>query len=271
MPIFGWTKRPLERHDGGAMPASLARIVHIADRWLHSGTQGDFPGALNGLQLENNGRVTRMAAAVDAHMGVIDRAVEAGADLLVVHHGIGWSPLCPVTGARYRWLKQALDANLAIYSSHLPLDAHPTLGNNILLAKALGLRAPVPFFEEKGGKIGRIGAWSGPRSALAAALARALGGAPPLLLPGGPERVRRVAIVTGGAGNHLAQAAAAGADTFITGEGNHWTYGAALELGINVFHGGHYHTETFGVKALAAKLSRSFRIPWTFLDVPTGL
>jgi dinuclear metal center YbgI/SA1388 family protein len=252
------------------MPASLAQIVQTADRWLHSGIQGDFPGALNGLQLENNGSVTRIAAAVDAHLGVIARAVEAGADLLVVHHGIGWSPLCPITGARYRWLKQALEANLAIYSSHLPLDAHPRLGNNILLAKAVGLGAPEPFFEEKGGKIGRIGTWKGTRQELAAVLEKVLG-APPVLLPGGPERIKRIAIVTGGAGNHLAQAAAAGADTFITGEGNHWIYGAALEMGLNVFLGGHYRTETFGVKALAAKLSRSFRIPWTFLDVPTGL
>jgi len=252
------------------MPATLAQIVAAADGWLHAGPQGDYPGALNGLQLENDGRVRRIAAAVDAHAEVIRRALEARVELLVVHHGIGWAPLCPLTGARYRWLKAAMDGNLAIYSSHLPLDAHPQIGNNILLARALKLGRPRPCFEAKGGLVGRLGEWSGSRRALGLALARILG-QPPVLLPGGPERVRRVAVVTGGAGNELAQAAAAGADTFITGEGSHWTYAAALELGINVFYGGHYLTETFGVKALAARLSRKFRVPWVFLDVPSGL
>lgn len=252
------------------MPASLAQIVATADGWLHAGPQGDYPGALNGLQLENDGQVRRIAAAVDAHAHVILRAIEARADLLVVHHGIGWTPLCPVTGARYRWLKAALESNLAIYSSHLPLDAHPQIGNNALLARALKLRNTCPFFETKGRTIGRLGDWSGSRKALGTVLENLLGQAP-VLLPGGPERVKRLAVVTGGAGNDLAQAAAAGADTFITGEGNHWTYGAALELGINVFYCGHYRTETFGVKALAARLSRKFRVPWVFLDVPTGL
>jgi putative NIF3 family GTP cyclohydrolase 1 type 2 len=91
------------------------------------------------------------------------------------------------------------------------------------------------------------------------------------VIPGGPERIRRIGIVTGGAGNELARAAASGLDTFITGEGAHWTYGLAHELGVNVFYGGHYLTETFGVKALAAALSRRFRIPWSFVDTPSGL
>jgi dinuclear metal center YbgI/SA1388 family protein len=252
------------------MPTRLSQITTTADRMLRHHVIADFPGALNGLQLENDGRVTRIAAAVDAHPGVIHRAIAAQADLLLVHHGIGWSPLCPVTGSRYQWLKAALDANLAIYSSHLPLDAHPRLGNNILLARALQLRRPRPFFEEKGTLIGQAGAWDGTRTRLTHRLHQILGAAP-VVLPGGPERIRRIGIVTGGAGNELVRAARYGIDTFITGEGNQWTYGTALEIGINVFYGGHYLTETFGVRALAAALSEKFNLPWVFLDVPTGL
>lgn len=252
------------------MPARLDVLVRHADQLLGHATAGDFSGALNGLQLANDGTVRRIAASVDAHAPAIARAVEAGADLLVVHHGIGWAPLSPVVGARRRWLKQALDANLAIYSSHLPLDAHPTLGNNALLARAIGMRGARPFFEEKGQTIGRLGTWTGTREALARRLAAVLG-AEPLVLPGGPARIRRVGIVTGGAGNELVRAAASGLDTFITGEGAHWTFGLAHELGVNVFYGGHYLTETFGVKALAEHLARRFKLPWSFVDVPSGL
>lgn len=252
------------------MPASLARITAHANALLIHDRTGDFSGALNGLQLENDGRVSRIAAAVDAGLPTVEKALSEGADLLVVHHGIGWSPLCPVTGARYRWLSAAIKGNLAIYSSHLPLDAHPTLGNNALLAKAIGLRQARPFFEEKGTIIGRMGNWKGSRKDLVDKLGAVLG-ARPLLIPGGPAKIQRIGIVTGGAGNELAKAAGAGIDTFITGEGSHWTFGAAHELGLNVIYGGHYLTETFGVKALAAHLSRKFRVPWTFIDVPSGL
>lgn len=252
------------------MPAPLSPLVAHADTLLHHAGTGDFPGALNGLQLENDGTITRIAAAVDANALTVDAALAARADLLIVHHGIGWSPICPVTGACYRWMSRAIRGNLAIYSSHLPLDAHPTLGNNALLAKALGIHQPRPFFEEKGTLIGRTGAWTGTRDALVKKMTAVLG-TPPLLIPGGPSRVKRIGIVTGGAGNELAKAAAAGIDTFITGEGAHWTFGMAHELGLNVLYGGHYLTETFGVKALAAQLSKKFRLPWTFVDVPSGL
>jgi len=252
------------------MPADLTRLVAHANSLLCHAKIGDFPGALNGLQLENSGRVTRIAAAVDANLLTIGAAIKARADLLVVHHGIGWNPLCPVTGNRHRWLSDAIRGNLAIYSSHLPLDAHPQLGNNALLAKAIGLRQARPFFEEKGTLIGRTGNWKGTRQALVRQVASVLGSTA-LLIPAGPAQIQRVGIVTGGAGNELARAAASGIDTFITGEGNHWTFGVAHELGLNVIYGGHYLTETFGVKALATHLSSKFRLPWSFLDVPTGL
>ncbi|MDX6766253.1 MAG: Nif3-like dinuclear metal center hexameric protein [Candidatus Methylacidiphilales bacterium] len=252
------------------MPTPLSNLVDYTDRLLRHRDIADFPGALNGLQLENNGSVKKIAAAVDANILTVEKALVAGADLLLVHHGIGWSPLCPVTGNRRRWLASALAGNLAIYSSHLPLDAHPRLGNNILLARSLGLLRTRPFFEEKGTLIGRQGSWSGTRTGLAARLGGILG-VRPVVLPGGPERVRRIGIVTGGAGNELVKVAAAGIDTFITGEGAHWTFGVAHELGLNVIYGGHYLTETAGVKALASHLSKRFHLPWLFIDVPSGL
>ena len=252
-----------------SMP-SLKTIVDFLDETLSIHDDWDFPGAKNGLQIENSGHVKRIAASVDACAATIEQAVAHHADLLVVHHGLFWSGAQPLVGGVYRKFKSALDANLAIYSAHLPLDKHPTLGNNALLARAIGLRKLSPFFEEKGQNLGVRSHVNISRTELAARLAKALG-SPPILCPAGPDRVRRVGIVTGGAGAELVKAANEGVDTFITGEGPHWSYTAAEELGMNVFYGGHYLTETFGVKAVAELLSKKFRIPWNFIDHPTGL
>jgi dinuclear metal center YbgI/SA1388 family protein len=207
---------------------------------------------------------------VDGTLATVRLAARAGADLLIVHHGLFWNPSHPWTGPRYQLLRALLDHDLAVYSAHLPLDAQPQLGNNVLLARSLGLRRLRPFFEEKGRPIGYRGELAMGRDALAGLLADVLE-TPPRLLPGGPRECRRIGIVTGGAGSQLARAAAEGIDTFITGEGPHWTYALAEEHGINVLYGGHYATETLGVKALAAHLSARFRLPWVFLDHPTGL
>jgi putative NIF3 family GTP cyclohydrolase 1 type 2 len=163
-----------------------------------------------------------------------------------------------------------LENNLAVYSSHLPLDAHPKLGNNARLCAALGLSKLRPFFFSHGQPIGFRSPAKIPREELARRLQRATG-AKALLIPGGPGICRRIGVVTGGAGGDMKQAADEGVDTFVTGEGPHWTYARAEELGINVLYGGHYATETFGVKALAAHLSARFKLPWSFLDYPTGL
>jgi dinuclear metal center YbgI/SA1388 family protein len=249
---------------------SLATLVHHCDRTLRVREIGDYDGAVNGLQMENSGTVTRIAAAVDASLATVKLAVAAGADLLIVHHGLFWSESHPWTGKKYELLRWLLDNDLAVYSSHLPLDAHPKLGNNALLAVGLGLKRLKPFFTSHGQAIG-FQAQSGiPRAALAEKLEHLLGGRV-AVLPGGPALCRRIGVVTGGAGSDLKIAAAEGVDTFITGEGPHWTFALAEELGLNVLYGGHYATETFGVKALAAALSKKFRIPWEFLDYPTGL
>ncbi|MBL9138193.1 MAG: Nif3-like dinuclear metal center hexameric protein [Verrucomicrobiales bacterium] len=248
----------------------LSRLVDACDHLLKTDQFRDWDGALNGLQVQNSGRVSRIAAAVDARATTIRMAADAGADLLIVHHGLFWSPQQPWTGPRYDLLRQLFQANLAVYSSHLPLDAHPKLGNSSQLARALGLRTLTPFFEAKGQTIGFRSRTRLHRTELTERLAQATGSRP-VLLAGGPELCRSIGVVTGGAGAEIRDAARCGIDTFITGEGPHWTASLADDLGINVLYAGHYATETFGVKALAHYLSGRFRVPWQFLDCPTGL
>jgi len=249
---------------------NLAAIAAFCDRELRIDQFQDWAGAMNGLQVENSGVVTKLAAAVDASSATIRMAIEAGADLLLVHHGLFWGATAPWTGRRYQQMRDLIGHNLAVYSSHLPLDAHPTLGNNIRLLTALGLKNPKPFFIEKGQAIGLQASARIPRAELTRRLQLVLK-SEPLLIPGGPEMCGKIGIVTGGAGDELKKAHSEGVDTFITGEGRHWTYALAEELGLNVLYGGHYATETFGVRALAETLSKKFRLPWVFIDRPTGL
>lgn len=249
---------------------SLSAIVKHCDRILRTHETGDYDGAVNGLQVANSGVVTRIAATVDASLATVKLALAAKADLLIVHHGLFWSPSHPWTGRKYELLQLLIKNNLAVYSSHLPLDAHPKLGNNAQLCAALGLKNLKPFFASRGQAIGFKSPTNISRNELAKRLEQATG-AQPKVIPGGKAICRTIGVVTGGAGGDLKLAASEGVDTFITGEGPHWTYALAEELGLNVFYGGHYATETFGVKALAAELSKKFSVPWKFLDHPTGL
>ena len=250
--------------------ASLAAIVRYCDQLLHTAEVKDYDRAVNGLQVENRGTISRIAAAVDASLATAKLAATAGADLLLVHHGLFWGPSHPWTGKRYELLRCLLENNLAVYSSHLPLDAHPRFGNNAQLCAALGFKALRPFFFDHGQFLGFQTRIQIRRSELAVRL-RQVTGSRPLVIAAGPDICRRIGVVTGGAGSDLKKAAEEGVDTFITGEGPHWTYAMAEELDLNVLYGGHYATETFGVKALAANLSRRFHVRWTFLDHPTGL
>jgi dinuclear metal center YbgI/SA1388 family protein len=261
---------PVLCFDGFMPKANLAEIVRECQRLLRPETFTDWDGAVNGLQVENSGAVTRIAAVVDASFATIKLAVAVGADLLIVHHGLFWAPTVPWTGKRREMLQLLIENNLAVYSSHLPLDAHPRLGNNAQLCAALGFKKLKPFFFEKGRFIGWQTRQKISRHELSEKLGKVLGRAP-VLLTGGPEECQKIGVVTGGAGAELKIAAKEGVDAFITGEGPHWTHALAEHSGINVFYGGHYATETFGVKALAAVLSKQFRVPWSFLDHPSGL
>jgi dinuclear metal center YbgI/SA1388 family protein len=254
----------------GISSQPLRDVTGYLETFLNHKNVADWGNALNGLQVENSGRISRIGATVDACEATLRMAAERGIDFLLVHHGLFWNGLQKVEGAAYRKLKLALDGDIAVYSSHLPLDLHPEFGNNALLARALGLAELEPFFFEKGQFIGFKGDLIITRDELKTRLEQVLSG-PVKLLPGGKEEIRKVGIVTGGAGAQLFVAAAEGVDAFITGEGPHWTYTAAEEIGLNVFYGGHYATETLGVKALAEHLSRKLGLPWEFLDHPTGL
>ena len=249
---------------------SLFSIVKYCDRTLNTKQFTDWPGAANGLQVENAGSVSKIATAVDGSLATIKKAIAIHADLLIVHHGLFWGASHPWTGKRYEMMKLLVQNNLAVYSSHLPLDAHPTLGNNAQLGKALGFRSLKPFFLEKGQQIGLQTRTEITREELERRLANVLH-LEPKLIPGGPEICKNIGIVSGGAGDELRKAHEEGVDTFITGEGRHWTYALAEELGLNAYYGGHYATETFGVKALGALLSQKFELPWEFLEHPTGL
>jgi dinuclear metal center YbgI/SA1388 family protein len=248
----------------------LSTMVQFCDRMLRTAEIKDYDGAANGLQVENRGQVTHIAASVDASLATVRLAIAAKADLLIVHHGLFWAPTHPWTGPRRELLRLLIENNLAVYSSHLPLDLHPRLGNNAQLCAALGFKKLKPFFFAKGQFLGWQTRANISRTELAWRLERILGRAP-IILPGGPEMCRKIGVVTGGAGAELKLAASEGVNTFITGEGPHWTYAIAEELGLNALYGGHYATETFGVKALAAELSRRYKLPWVFLDHPTGL
>jgi dinuclear metal center YbgI/SA1388 family protein len=248
----------------------LQEIIEFADRYLQVADVVDYPNALNGLQIENNGRVSRLAAAVDATEATITGAVQAGADLLIVHHGLFWSGLSPIRGAGYRKVAACVKNNLAVYSAHLPLDLHPEVGNNALLARALGFTELAPFFIENGRALGVATSEPRERSLLIGQLEKLVGNAV-WLCPAGPEICRRVGIVTGGAGSHVDRAVREGVDTFLTGEGPHFTFGLAQELGVNLIYAGHYATETFGVRALAQEIGRRFGLPWSFIDAPSGL
>src|SRR6184192_2472299 len=236
------------------MPAiDLAAVVSYLDRYLRTSEVPDAPNALNGLQLANGGTISRVTAAVDLCDATVQMAAQQGADLLLVHHGLFWGGLQPLTGRAYRRVASLIANDIALYSAHLPLDLHPEVGNNAVLARQLGVSLRGEFGEEYGVRIGVWGEIDVSRQALERRLATLMGSAP-RLMAFGPERVQRVAIVTGAAGSMIAQAAGAGLDTFVTGEGPHHTFFDAEELKVNVFYAGHYATETVGVQALAGHL-----------------
>src|SRR5262245_44880575 len=248
----------------------LSKIVSYTDRFLRIREVGDWDNALNGLQIENSGRVTRIGAAVDVSTRVLTEAQKRDVDLLIVHHGLFWSGLQPIRGPLRRRLQIAFENDIALYSAHLPLDIHPRLGNNALLVTALGLRTAQPFLEEKGQPVGLKVRASLSCSELVRKLQKALRG-PIKVFDFGPKQARVIGVITGAAGSEIYRVAGEGIDTFITGEAPHWAAVAAEELGMNLLLGGHYATEVFGVKALAADLSKRFKVPWEFIDCPTGL
>jgi dinuclear metal center YbgI/SA1388 family protein len=247
--------------------AFLPKIVAFSDTYLRVAEIEDYDHAVNGLQVENSGVVTKIGAAVDASSRTLQEAASRRVDFLLVHHGLFWAGQQPVTGPFHRQLRTAFDHNIAVYSAHLPLDLHPKVGNNAQLAAAIQLGSTKPILEYKGTPIGLVGKGSSSCRELVTRLEKAVAG-PVKAFCYGPKKPRSIAVVTGGAGSEIHTMAKERVDTFITGEAPHWAAVAAEELGMNLLLGGHYATETFGVKALAALLSKKFSVPWTFIDCP---
>lgn len=247
----------------------LGDIVRYSDDLLNVRAIQDYPEAQNGLQVPNAGTVSRIAAAVDLTAATVKHAIAESADFLIVHHGLSWSR--KGSGASYlERFSELVRHGIALYSVHLPLDCHPTLGNAAVLGRLLGVSNTEPFGIWHDQPIGVRGDLDIPRDALGDRLAEVLGAQPKRMLFGS-KKAKRIGIVTGAAASLMTEAKEEGLDTYITGEGNHHTYFDAEELHLNVFYGGHYATETFGVRALAEHLSATFAIPWVFLDHPTGL
>ncbi len=249
----------------------LHDLVSYLDDYLHIDTTADY--GPQGLQVEAAEEdVHVVALSTDSALPVIDDAVRAGAQLLIVHHGIFWESPEPLRGPLGRRVRRLFESNLSLYAAHLALDAHPEVGNNAVLARWLGLQVSDWWADVKGTKIGVLAdapaGWT--RDDLLAALHATLPGEP-LVQCYGPSQVRRVAILSGGGADLVAQAQALGADTYITGETSHATYYQAQELGLNVVYGGHYATETAGVRALAQHLGERFGLATLWIDHPTGL
>lgn len=254
----------------------LDRLAEHLDALLRTSEVPDYPGAMNGIQVEHAGPVTRCAVAVDASVRTIQGAIATGANLLIVHHGLYWSGVQPLRGHLYRRVRLLLQHDLAVYASHLPLDLHPTLGNNPLFARALGLEPAAGFARYQNIAVGVMGEADVETTTLAErarAVAEREGGTLVAVGVASGRRTRRWALCTGaGASSEtLREAAAAGVDTLIVGEGPHHTAVEAQELGIVVLYAGHYATETFGVRAVGEELQRTFGLPWSFVAAPTGL
>lgn len=244
--------------------ANLSEIEAYCDARLRRGEIRDFPGAGNGLQVENDGTVTRIGASVDAGRAPFAEAGQRGINLLLVHHGLFWSSPLPVTGINREKLKLLLDNNIALYSSHLPLDCHPEIGNNALLAVDIGLKVCGWAVEHEGTPIAAVCEPGCDRPELWRRLESRFNGVTALEF--GSSAPTRVAVITGSGGSALAALRRNGIDTLITGELKQSHFNQAQELGLNVYACGHYATETYGVRALAAELSERFGVPWEFID-----
>ncbi len=228
--------------------------------------------SVNGLQVEGRREVRRIALVTDAALSLFERARDASCDMIIAHHGIIWGGLHSVTGRTYTQLKLLIENGINLYAVHLPLDAHPELGNNAKLAKIAELADIAPFGRYDGQMLGFCGKLPKPLSAqaLAEVFRKELGGAP-LVLPFGKDSIETVGIVSGGGSGSLSEAVENGIDCFVTGDGRHENHHFALESKINVIYLGHYHSETPGVRAVGRELEEKFGLECIFIDEPTLL
>ena len=243
-------------------------LVRYLDDYLEAGRGGDY--GPNGLQVEGRDEIHKLATGVSACEELFERAAAAGADAVLVHHGLFWRGL-PLTlvGMRYRRVASLVRSGLSLLAYHLPLDRHPELGNNALAARALGLAGLEPFAEAEGMPVGFSGRFPEPvPAAELVARCRAIFEREPLVLGAGPDPVRTLGIVSGGAQSELWAAVAAGLDAYLTGEASEWVTNVARECGLHYLAAGHYATERLGVRALGDHVAARFGVEVEFIDVP---
>ncbi len=249
--------------------ASLADLVRYCDQRTRRTAFKDAPGAYNGLQVANNGTVTKIGAAVDAGLVPFQLAVAAEVDFLIVHHGIYWDMPRPLIGPAFARVATLIHGNCALYSNHLPLDGHPEIGNNALLAKQLGLKPTKPFLVRDGEAIGCIAETRLERAALRAKLEKLYSRV--IAIEFGQSKLRGVAFCSGSGNSAIPELAAAGVDTLVTGELREEWFNRAQEDSLNLYLCGHYATEVHAVKALAGELAKKFKLPWTFIATENPL
>ena len=243
---------------------SLTNIVEFCDNRVNRKHIQDYPGAHNGLQLENNGYVKKIGAAVDAGQLPFEQAIQKNIDFLIVHHGMYWNSMIPLTGCNIKKVKTCLAGNMAVYGSHLPLDAHPEIGNNAIIAQKLGLKVVGSFCPFEGTAIATIVEHTDDRTALARKL-KSLFPTTFTSIEFGSTTPRRIAILSGSGRSALAEMKELGIDTLVTGELRQEHFNLAQEHKFNLYPCGHYATEVFGVQALAAEVAKQFDLPWEFV------
>ena len=249
--------------------ASLQDLVDYCDQRTRRSAFKDAPGAQNGLQVGNSGVVTKIGAAVDAGLVPFQKAVSASVDFLIVHHGMFWDQPRPFTGKVYERMAALIRGNCALYSNHLPLDAHREIGNNALLARELGLEPDRPFLVRDGEPIGWIANFSEDRAALRKKLEARYQRV--VAVECGSTRPRALAFCSGSGNSAIPELTREGVDTLVTGELREEWFNVAQEQGLNVYLCGHYATEVHAVKALAKELAEKFGLPWEFIATENPL
>lgn len=228
--------------------------------------------AINGIQVENDcNELKKIAFAVDASFQSMEMAIKEECFLLITHHGLFWSKVEPIVGIMKKRLKFMLENNLGLISYHLPLDANPQYGNNAKILEKLGIKKMEPFAKYKGNLIGFIGESEKSLSKDIILNKLELHKNNFIYLDFGKKEIKKIGVVSGGAGENLYDAIEAKVDLFITGEASHVLYHVASENKINVLFAGHYYTETFGIKAIQKKIEEKFKVETIFCDIPTGL
>ncbi|MDR0418537.1 MAG: Nif3-like dinuclear metal center hexameric protein [Puniceicoccales bacterium] len=248
---------------------SLADIVKYCDTRLDIGAIEDAEGACNGLQFQNSGKISKIAAAVDASLETIEKAIAIDANFLIVHHGLFWGKTIPITENTYKKYKLLMDYDIAVYSCHLPLDAHMDIGNNACMARLFGLTNVIQAFEYHGVKIGVMGDKLIQRSQLQTLLAATFPRV--IAMEFGSENIEKIGIISGGSGSLIVQAKNYGVNAIIVGECQQYHYNIVRENNINTYICGHYATETFGVEALGKEVAQKFSLSFEFIDTECPL